>query len=152
MKNLKKLLISTILTISITLSFVGCEWAEGGSQLNDLKGSIKGCTYHCMFFDNHGDLFMTATGENIDMDSNVVKEYTYSSEGGWGYTKTLSAVVTVTIDGHQLESCGSTMIFAQDSLVPDAEFEPITNIESTSDGSLTDWTSIAGVINKYKNS
>lgn len=147
----RKIALISLLAV-LTFSFTGCEWAEGESAIQELQGSIRGCTYHCMFFDNHGSLFMTADGTNIDMDSNIVKEYTYSSEGGWGYTKTLSAVVTVTIDGHQLESCGSTMIFQQDDLVPEAEFEPITGIESESTGSLTEWTSIAGIINQYKNS
>lgn len=134
------------------LLLTGCEWAEFDSGVQDLEGSIKGCTYNCMFFDNHGELFMTATGENIDLSSNIVKEETYDSDTGWGYTNTLSSVVTITIDGNQMESCGSTMIFAQDSLSPDVEFEPITHIESESSGSLTDWTSIAAIINQYKNS
>ena len=134
------------------LLLTGCEWAEFGSDVQELEGSIKGCTYNCMFFDNHGELFMTATGENIDLSSNIVKEETYDSDTGWGYTNTLSSVVTITIDGNQMESCGSTMIFAQDSLSPDVEFEPITHIKSESSGSLTDWTSIAAIINQYKNS
>lgn len=134
------------------LLLTGCEWAELDSGVQELEGSIKGCIYNCMFFDNHGELFMTATGENIDLSSNVVKEETYDDDTGWGYTNTLSSVVTITIDGSQMESCGSTMIFAQDSLSPDVEFEPITHIESQSDGSLTDWTSIAAIINQYKNS
>lgn len=121
-----------------------------GSKVQDLQGSIRGCTYHCMFFDNHGELFMSADGENIDLKSNIVKENAYDDDG-WGYVETLSSVVTVTIDGHQMESCGSTMIFAQDSLQPDVEFEPITHIESEAEGSLTDWTSVAGVVNTYKN-
>ena len=153
MKLDKKRIISAILVlITILCTFAGCEWAEGGSVMQDLQGSIKGCTYDCMFFDNHGELFMTAVGENIDMTSNIVREQTYSSEGGWGYTKTLSAVVTITIDGHQVETCWSTVIFQQDDLVPDVDFEPITGIESESTGSLTEWTSIAGIVNQYKNS
>ncbi len=153
MKLNKKRIISTILVlVTILCTFAGCEWAEGSSVMQDLQGSIKGCTYDCMFFDNHGELFMTAVGENIDMTSNIVREQTYSSEGGWGYTKTLSAVVTITIDGHQVETCGSTVIFQQDDLVPDVDFEPITGIESESTGSLTEWTSIAGIVNQYKNS
>lgn len=144
-----KLKIIPVILLSLSL-FTGCEWSGFESDMQDLKGSIKGCTYNCTFFDNHGDLFMTANGENIDLSSNVIREEVYT-DGSWGYTKTLSSVVTVTIDGHQMESCGSTMIFAQDSLSPDAEFEPITHIESESSGSLKDWTSVAAIINQYKN-
>ena len=145
------ILFISVLILTVTL-LTSCEWAEGSSVMNDLQGSIKGCTYNCMFFDNNGNLFMTATGENIDMSSNIVKEQTWSSEGGWGYTKTLSAVVTVTIDGKQIESCGSTMIFAQDDLSPDVDFVAIDAIESHSTGSLTEWTSVAGLVNEFKNS
>lgn len=144
----KKLTI--IFTVMMTMIlFTSCSMFK--SNVQEMEGSIKGCTYNCMFFDNHGQLFMTAKGENINLSANIVREQTYSSEGGWGYTNTLSSVVTITIDGNQMESCGSTMIFAEDTLSPDVEFEPITHIESKSSGSLTDWTSIAAVINKYKN-
>lgn len=149
MKKKIAILLTTVLTM-ILMS--GCDWAQFDSDVQEMEGSIKGCTYNCMFFDNHGELFMTATGENINMSSNVVKEETYNADDGWGYTKTLSSVVTITIDGRQMESCGSTMIFAEDSLSPDVEFEPITHIESESSGSLTDWSSIAAILNQYKNS
>lgn len=137
-----------LILVSITLELTGC--AALDSSIQDMKGSIKGCTYNCMFFDNEGELFMTTSGENIDLSSNIVKEETYS-DGSWGYTKTLSSVVTITIDGNQIESCGSTIIFAEDSLSPDVDFTGIDEINSTSDGTLTDWTSIAGLVNQYKN-
>lgn len=140
-----------LLALVIAISCTGCEWAELGSDMQDLQGSIKGCTYNCMFFDNSGGLYMTAVGQNINIESNVVKEQTYT-DGSWGYTKTLSAVMTITIDGKQLESCGSTVLFQQDDLVPDVDFEPITSIESYSTGSLTEWTSVAALVNQYKNS
>jgi hypothetical protein len=146
--NIKKRIIAICTVLCIGVLAVGC--AGFDSDVQELKGSIKGCTYHCMFFDNHGDLFMTAVGENISLESNIVEEDVYN-DGSWGTVETLSSVITITIDGKQMESCGSTAIFAQDSLVPDAEFEPITNIESESTGSLKEWTSVAGVVNEFKN-
>ena len=145
-----KRIVMTLLAVITAFILTSCSII--GSGVQDMKGSIKGCTYNCMFFDNHGKLFMTAEGENIDLNNNIVREYSYSSDSGWIVTKSLSSVVTITIDGKQMESCGSTMIFAENTLTPDAEFEPITNIKSESSGSLKDWTSVAGVINKYKNS
>ncbi len=147
-KRKKKLLIIPIVSVSAALLFGGCAILDSGIQ--EMQGSIKGCTYECMFFDNEGELFMTASGENIDLDSNVIEEKTYSSSGGWGYTNTLSSVVTVTIDGKQMESCGSTMVFAEKGLEPEADFT-VDSIDSESNGSLTDWTSVAAVVNKYKN-
>jgi len=144
---MKRLCVLLLLVTTLFLS--SC--AEFKSDMQDLKGSITGCTYNCMFFDNHGGLFMTASGKNIDLESNVVKEPIYTEEG-WGYTETMSSVVTVTIDGHQMESCGSTMIFAQNDLTPDVEFEPITHIETEVNGSLKNWVSVAGLVNSVSNS
>ena len=135
-----------ILTAAILLS--GC--AAFNSGINDMKGSITGNTYNASFYSNDGNLFMTASGEQIDLDSNIVRELTYTGDG-WGYTKTLSSVMTVTIDGHQMESCGSTIIFAESGLTPDVNFH-VDDIDSHSDGTIGSMTSVAGVVNSYRNS
>lgn len=145
-RNVSCLLLGMMMLLSLT----GCSWAGFNSGVQEIKGSIKGCTYDCMFYSNTGERFMTVQGENISLSSNVVKERSYSEDGGWGYVDTLSSVVTITIDGSQIENCGSTVIFAQDDLQPDADFEGIDNIESESDG-IKDWTMIAGIVNSYKN-
>lgn len=147
---MKKNIICILLIAALGLStLTGCAGIKSG--VNNLKGSIKGCTYDCMFYSNDGDLFMTASGKNINISSNIVEEKTYNSEDGWGTVETLSSVITITIDGNQMESCGSTVIFADNNLKPDADFTNIENIESESSDSLTDWTSVAGIVNKYKN-
>ena len=147
---MKKNIICILLIVTLGLSaLTGCAGIE--SEVNNLEGSIKGCTYDCMFYSNNGNLFMTASGENINITSNIVKEKTYNSEDGWGTVETLSSVITITIDGNQMESCGSTVIFADNNLKPDADFTNIESIESESSDSLTDWTSVAGIVNQYKN-
>lgn len=147
---MKKNIICILLIVTLGLStLTGCAGIKSG--VNNLEGSIKGCTYDCMFYSNDGDLFMTASGKNINISSNIVEEKTYNSEDGWGTVETLSSVITITIDGNQMESCGSTVIFADNNLKPDADFTNIENIESESSDSLTDWTSVAGIVNQYKN-
>ena len=98
----------------------GCEGFT--SEVNDLNGSITGNTYNASFYTNEGEKFMDMTGQKIDLDSNIVEEETYS-DGSWGYTKKLSSVVTVTIDGKEVENCGTTMIFAEKGLNPDVDFQ-----------------------------
>ena len=93
---------------------------------------------------------MDMSGQKIDLTSNIVKEKMYSSDG-WGYTKTLSSVVTVTIDGKEVESCGSTMIFAEKGLSPEVDFKSPEVINSKTDGSLSDNVIIANMVNRYKN-
>lgn len=142
-----------IFTITLTLTIVfllsGCALFQ--SQLNSLHGSITGNTYRCEFYSNNGEKFMTASGTNIDINSNVVEERTYS-DGGWGYTETLSSVMSITIDGNQMESCGSTILFIENGLEPDVDFKlaSVSEIDSQAEG-LGDYTFIANIVNKYKN-
>ena len=149
MKKILHRITSLALVIVLALSLCSC--AELESDFNDLNGSITGNTYNCEFYSNDGEKFMNVTGSKIDMNANVVREYTYNGESGWGYTKTLSSVVTITVDGHQISNCGSTVIFSEEGLAPDVDFQ-MQDIHSETDGSLGDNTIIANVVNQYKNS
>lgn len=136
----------------LVLGLSACSIAGLGSAFNDMNGTITGNTYHCAFYTNNGENFMNVTGQKIDIDSNAVKELTYSDSDGWGYTKTLSSVLTITVDGKQIESCGSTIVFAEDGLEPDVDFnaEQMLQIESSASG-IGDNTIIAKVVNDYQN-
>lgn len=150
MKKKMTMILLTLLVVVIAVIAVGCNWAGFGSSLNDLTGTIKGNTYECQFYSNSGQLFMTAEGKNINMTPNIVNEYTYTGDG-WNRTETLSSVITITIDGKQMESCGSTVLFVEKGLKPDVEFDTSDiKISSDSDG-LGDFTVIAETVNKYKN-
>lgn len=136
----------TLLTMIVMVTLSGCALFD--SKVNSLKGSITGNTYECQFYSNTGEKFMTAEGKNIDINSNVVKEKTYS-DGSWGYTNTLSSVLTITIDGSQMESCGSTILFVEKGLKPDVDYK-LKDIQSDAQG-VGDYTFVANVVNKYKN-
>lgn len=141
-----------LVTVLIMVMVIGClsGCAVLDNDINEIKGEITGNTYNATFYSNDGNKFMEMSGQKIDLASNVVKEQTYSSDGGWGYTKTLSSVVTVTIDGKEVESCGSTMIFAEDDLSPEVDFKSPEVINST-DESLDENVIIASSVNRYKN-
>lgn len=143
-----------VITLALVLTLVmgglsGCALFD--SKINELNGLITGNTYNVAFYSNEGEKFMDMSGQKIDLNSNIVEEQQYDSDGGWGYTQTLSSVVTVIIDGKEVESCGSTMIFTEDGLNPEVDFKNPKIINSTTDGSLGDNVIIAGVVNKYKN-
>lgn len=158
MKNINKnkkqnnwRLAGIVISLIIGLSLSGCGMpAIFDSEVNDLTGEITGNTYDCKFYSNTGDLFMTVSGEKIDMNSNIIQEPTYNGDGEWGYVETVSSVITLTIDGDQIENCGSTIIFAERGLEPDKEYSSIDRIESSASG-IGDNTMIANVVNKYKN-
>lgn len=143
-----KSILSILLTIILALSLCSCANVESG--VHDMNGSITGHTYNCQFYTNDGEEFMDVTGSKIDMNANVVKEYTYTSDGVWGVTKTMSSVVTITVDGKQINNCGSTVIFAEEGLEPEVDFQ-VQDIHSTTDGSLGEDPIIAKTVNSYKN-
>lgn len=147
MKKMKKIAAAVLLTVSV-LSLTGCEFVN--SKVQSMKGSISGNEYIASFYTNNGEKFMSMHGERIDLSPNTVREYDYVDGG---YNKVLSSVVTITIDGKEVENCGSTVIFAEEGLNPDVDFtmEDIKNINSSSDGSVGESTFVAGIVNRYKN-
>lgn len=146
LKNKIKNVLALMIIASLIVSVSGCAMFK--SELNSLNGSITGNTYECQFYSNDGNKFMTLTGQKIDIGANTVKERTYN-DGSWGYTETLSSVVTITVDGHQMSNCGSTVLFIENGLEPDVDFQ-IQDIDSEASG-IGDNTIIANAVNKYKN-
>ena len=68
-------------------------------------------SYVADFFDNYGENWMSVEGTSFDISPNKVKEYYYDSDGSWISGWTTSSVVTVAIDNHNIETCGSTVLF-----------------------------------------
>ena len=142
----KKIAVVIALILLLATLLTGCAGFQ--SDVNSLNGSITGNTYECQFFSNYGKKFMTMSGQKIDINENIVRERIYTNKG-WGYTKTLSSVVTVTVDGNEVESCGTTILFIEDGLTPDVDFT-MQDITSVAQGIL-DNTIIANTVNRYKN-
>ena len=147
MRNTKKVL-AVAAIVMLMAGIAGCARLQSG--VHDLHGSIIGNEYNIDIFDNTGIRTLKSHGKKIDIDNNVVEERTYSSTTDeWYTTKTLSSVITITIDGRQLISCGDTCIFYDKRLVPEYEFY-LDKIESDSSGIL-DSTLISGRVNSIKN-
>ena len=144
---MKRVIIILLLAATV-LSLSACaQWQSG---VHDLHGSIIGNEYYIDIFDNSGIRTLRSHGKKIDIDNNIVEEKTYSSDSdSWLSTKTLSSVITITIDGKQLISCGDTCIFYDTRLNPDYEFY-LDTIESSSSG-LWDTALVSGMVNSVKN-
>lgn len=136
----KKLL---MLLCIFTMVFTGCAMLE--SEMQNLKGSLIGDRYTVEFYDNYGAKFLTCNGERIDLSGNYV--YTMQPDGTT--IKDLSSVVTVTIDGNNLETTGSTVIFEGAGLVKLEDFS-INETYSESDG-ISTLTSVSRNVNEIKN-
>ena len=140
----KKIIVLMIL--AVVMSLAGCAFLQ--SRLHEIKGSILGNRYNAYFYTNNGTRFMEMSGSNIGFANNVVKEKLYSGSDA-ERVASQSSVITITIDGHQVESCGSTIVFEEDGLKPDVDYK-VEEIKSSAN-SLMDINIIAGVVNRYKN-
>lgn len=146
MSKFKKIAV-ILCTAVLASSLCGCAAIESG--INDLKGDLIGNGYKIYTYDNYGEQTLETTGDKINVKGNRVKVPTVT-DSGWGYSKELSSVITITIDGKEIESCGDTCIFEGDGLSRDVNFDTKT-IESYTDGSLEDNTLLAYELNKFRN-
>ena len=136
MKRIKTLL-AIITFICIITGLTGC--AANDDYMNDVKGNLSGNSYTIYTYDNYGKKVMTTTGDKINIAGNKTKSKGYDSE-----------VITILIDGKEIESCGDTCIFEQKGLKPEVDFTQ-ENITSHSTGKISENTYIAGIVNYYKN-
>ncbi len=138
-------LLAFVAMISI---FVVSGCAKLASAINDIKGSLIGNQYTIYTYDNFGNLVLETSGKKIDIAGNPVKTTSYDENGKVITGYELSSVITITIDGNEIESCGDTCIFVQKGLTPDVDFTTET-IKSSS--GIFDLTSISAKLNQYKN-
>lgn len=138
-------LLALVAMISI---FVVSGCAKLASAINDIKGSLIGNQYTIYTYDNFGNLVLETSGKKIDIAGNPVKTTSYDESGKVITGYELSSVITITIDGNEIESCGDTCIFVQKGLTPDVDFTTET-IKSSS--GIFDITSISAKLNQYKN-
>lgn len=137
--------LATVAALSLFV-FSGC--AKLASAINDIKGSLIGNQYTIYTYDNFGNLVLETSGKKIDIAGNPVKNTSYDENGKVITGYELSSVITITIDGNEIESCGDTCIFVQKGLTPDVDFTTET-IQSS--GSVLDITSLSAKLNQYKN-
>lgn len=147
MKRIKALL-ATIICICIITGLTGC--AANDDYMNDVKGNLSGNSYTIYTYDNYGQKVMTTTGDKINIAGNKTKSKGYDSEGNETTSYDVSSVITILIDGKEIESCGDTCIFEQKGLKPEVDFTQ-EDIISHSTGNISENTYIAGIVNYYKN-
>ena len=88
---------------------------------------LEGRAFTMNAYSNTGELTLTSHAEKIGLDGNVTTDSRYYGIGtngsvSSGSTDSLSSVITVTLDGRELDSCGDTLIFTEDGLEPVKDF------------------------------
>lgn len=129
-------------------SLSGCSMLE--SKINDIKGNLVGNGYDIYTYDNYGDKVLETSGDKISITGNKTETTSYDSDGSKITGYDLSSVITIMIDGAEIQSCGDTCIFQQDGLNAEVNFTQEV-IDSQTDGSLDENTAIVRFVNRYKN-
>lgn len=136
------------LPVVLLFFLTGC--GKLGSVINDIHGSLIGNNYTIYTYDNYGDQTLKTSGKKISITGNKTKNISYDSDGKATTGYDLSSVITITIDGKEIESCGDTCIFMQKGLVPEVDFSS-EEIDSSGSNGITDNAAIARKLNRYKN-
>lgn len=146
-KNLRKI-VCVVMCMMFIFSITGC--AKLNSKINDIKGNLIGNGYTIHTYDNYGKLVLTTSGEKINIKGNAVETTNYDSDGDIITGYEMSSVITINIDGNQIQSCGDTCIFEQKGLKASVDFTK-EEINSTSNRVISDNTYVSNIVNKYKN-
>ena len=142
-----KKIIPIILAIVMIAALTGCAAIESG--LNDIKGDLIGNKFTIYTYDNYGNQVLETSGQKINIEGNPIEITEYDDDGSISTIYELSSVITINIDGNQIQSCGDTCIFEESGLKPDVNFVE-EYINSKSNG-FTDNTFISSEVNAYKN-
>lgn len=148
MKKILRKIVCLVMCMMFIFSITGC--AKFNSKINDIKGNLKGNGYTIHTYDNYGKLVLTTSGEKINIKGNAVETTNYDSDGDVITGYEMSSVITINIDGNQIQSCGDTCIFEQKGLKPSVDFTK-EEINSTSNKVISDNTYVSNIVNKYKN-
>lgn len=135
---MKKFILFLFASIML-LSLVGCDESfymdEVITEETESEDEIK-LSFMAEFYDNSGGNWLSVEGTSFDIKPNKIKEYSYNSSGIWEYNYTLSSVVSIDIDGTNIESCGSTVIF-YDTRLEKLPIEIPTDITLSQGDSIT---------------
>lgn len=118
--------------------------------VRELHGDLVGNAFVITTYDNYGQQTMKTSGKRISMSGNKERTISYTDTGVGIESWELSSVITIAIDGREMETCGDTCIFAEKGLEPDLDFSTPEFIESHG-GSPLSITSLSYQLNQYKN-
>ena len=134
---MKKFIALILLVIMLVFCFVGCS-PDTATHLGSTDENGNRLTFIAEFYDNHGAQWLSVEGSHFNITPNKIKEYYYDTDGSWVMGYSMSSVVSVDIDGHNIETCGSTVLFYDKGLKkidielpPTVVFDPDTGTDIT---------------------
>lgn len=113
MKKKIKLLVFILLS---SILMVGCSDIDMTTTVSEKQEETVPLTYTADFYDNNGGRWLSVKGKSFAINPNKIKTYSWDSNGSWISSYEMSSIVSISIDGKDIESCGSTVVFADDRL------------------------------------
>ena len=148
MQKKKKRIFAVLLSAILVVALTSC--SKLGSIINEIHGSLIGNNYTVYTYDNYGNQTLKTSGKKISITGNKIETVSYDSDGRAVTGYDLSSVITITIDGKEIESCGDTCVFVQNGLEPEVDFS-LDEVNSNGGNGITDNAALARVLNQYKN-
>lgn len=116
MKKIISILVVLVAMLSISAcsdvsTIVGSDTTTKNSESQEVS-----LTYTADFYDNTGNCWLSVEGKTFSISPNKVKTYSWDSDGSWISSYEMSSIVSIDVDGYDIESCGSTVIFADSRL------------------------------------
>lgn len=130
--NLKRLTATVLIAVLIALTTTGCALDDDAETMSGIN-----ITFDAMFYDNSGNNYVTFTGNEFNITPHKIKQYGYDSSGNYISYYETSSIVSVDIDGHNVDSCGSTIIFKESSIdiIPIEDDIDLTDLNNETDTS-----------------
>ncbi|MBQ6583448.1 MAG: DUF5052 family protein [Mogibacterium sp.] len=128
----KKLIIAGIAAILIAAVVIVLRMGVVQNKFDNVKGNLVGRAFSIEAYDGYGAPTLAVSGNSVTLEGNRSGE-------------DLTSVITITIDGDEIESCGDTLIFAEKGLVKEMDFS--ADLDSSSHGIST----LSYKINQYAN-
>lgn len=148
MQKKKKRIFAVLLSAILVVALTSC--SKLGSIINEIHGSLIGNNYTVYTYDNYGNQTLKTSGKKISITGNKIETVSYDSDGRAVTGYDLSSVITITIDGKEIESCGDTCVFVKNGLKPEVDFS-LDEVNSNGGNGITDNAALARVLNRYKN-
>lgn len=109
-------IITTIIALMLMCSiFMGASSCESDlssySMSSDENNSDIKLTFEAYLYDNQGNNYATFKGNSFNISPNKVRQWGYNTNGSWSSWYETSSVVSIEIDGHNIQTCGSTIVF-----------------------------------------
>lgn len=111
---MKKIICFVLTLVILMFCLCGCEFVD--TSAGEPVVAPPDTTYIAEFYHNNGNMWLSIEGSNFNISPNKTKNYMFDTSGNWTYEWETSSVVSIEIDGNNIENCGSTVLFYDSNL------------------------------------